>query len=172
MKIGTEIVDAVESALASDEALGLCCDTIEEREALTSIVVDRLSQLPEEDSEFTELELPYPPSLNHYYRRVGPRTLISKKGREYRERISGYLAVQGIDPFLGPLQVQIELYPPDRRLRDVDNTLKALLDALEKGGAYHNDVQIERLEVEKRRPVEGGRVIARISSWDNGRKDG
>jgi hypothetical protein len=30
-----------------------------------------------------KLTLPYPPSVNHYYRRVGPRTLISREGREY-----------------------------------------------------------------------------------------
>ena len=169
MKLRTEIVDAIESALSSDEALALCCDSIEEREALALIVIDRLTQIPEEPDEFVELELPYPPSVNHYYRRVGPRTLISREGRAYREKVSRYLALKGIEPSLGPLHVQIELFPPDRRLRDVDNTLKALLDALEKGGAYHNDVQIERLEVEKCRPVKGGKVIVRIGPWERGK---
>ena len=29
-----------------------------------------------------ELELPWPPSVNHYYRHVGPRVLISRDGRK------------------------------------------------------------------------------------------
>ena len=33
------------------------------------------------------LELPWPPSVNHYYRRVGPRTLISREGRQYRRDV-------------------------------------------------------------------------------------
>ncbi len=32
-----------------------------------------------------ELELPYPPSVNHYWRRVGARTLISRGGRAFRQ---------------------------------------------------------------------------------------
>ena len=29
--------------------------------------------------------LPFPPSVNWYYRHVGDRTLLSREGREYRE---------------------------------------------------------------------------------------
>ena len=109
-----------------------------------------------------ELELPYPPSVNHYYRHVGPRTLISREGRLYRERVAAELHVLGIEPAAGALVVTIELYPPDRRRRDADNTQKALLDALQHGGAYQDDSQIVKLTVEKYEPVAGGRVIVRI----------
>jgi len=108
------------------------------------------------------LELPYPPSLNHYYRRVGPRTLISREGRTYRERVCAIVAASGVPAFTGPVEVKVELYPPDRRKRDVDNALKSLLDALEKGGAYRNDSQIVTLVARKRPPVKGGRAIVRI----------
>ena len=116
------------------------------------------------------LELPYPPSVNHYYRRVGPRTLISREGRAYRKQVCAILAARhggqasGEPIFTGPIEVKVELYPPDRRRRDVDNALKSLLDALEKGGAYNNDSQIVRLVAEKRRPVEGGRAIVRLTT--------
>jgi len=109
-----------------------------------------------------ELELPFPPSLNHYYRRVGPRTLISREGRAYREKVCAIVAASGVPAFSGPVEVKVELYPPDRRRRDVDNALKSLLDALEKGGAYRNDSQIVTLVAHKRRPVEGGLAIVRI----------
>ncbi|MFO7897885.1 MAG: RusA family crossover junction endodeoxyribonuclease [Planctomycetota bacterium] len=109
-----------------------------------------------------ELELPCPPSVNHYYRHVGRRTLISREGRRFRDRVGRALAAAGIEPVDGRLAVRIEVYPPDRRRRDIDNVQKALLDALEHGGAYHDDSQIVTLLAEKRGPVSGGRVIARI----------
>lgn len=109
-----------------------------------------------------ELELPYPPSVNHYWRRVGARTLISRGGRAFRTAVCSILAAHGIRPIDGPLEVLIELFPPDRRRRDVDNTQKALLDALAHGGAYHDDSQIVHLDTWKRDPVAGGSVIVRI----------
>jgi Holliday junction resolvase RusA-like endonuclease len=109
-----------------------------------------------------ELELPFPPSVNHYYRRVGPRTLISREGRAFREKVCSALASLGVRPASGPLEVHVEVFPPDRRRRDVDNVQKALLDALEHGGAYRNDSQIVKLVAEKREPVRGGRTIVRI----------
>ena len=109
-----------------------------------------------------ELELPYPPSVNHYYRRVGPRTLISRQGRAYRDQVCALLAAAGVRPLAGPLQVQVEVFPPDRRRRDLDNTQKALLDSLQHGGAYGDDSQIVKLEIEKRGPTPGGKVIVRI----------
>ena len=114
-----------------------------------------------------ELELPFPPSLNHYYRRVGPRTLISREGRAYRERVCSILAASGLRAFCGPIVLAMDLYPPDRRCRDADNSLKAVCDALEKAGAYEDDSQIVRLTVEKREPLPpAGVAIVRI--WKEG----
>lgn len=109
-----------------------------------------------------ELELPFPPSVNHYYRRVGHRTLISREGRRFRRRVCSLLAAAGIRPLAGPLRVEVEVYPPDRRRRDIDNVQKALLDALEHGGAFHDDGQIVQLKIEKRECVPAGRTIVRI----------
>lgn len=109
-----------------------------------------------------ELELPYPPSINHYWRRVGARTLISRGGRAFRASVCSILAARGVTPLVGPLAVEIYVHPPDRRRRDVDNVLKSLLDALEHGGAYHNDSQITQLTIEKGDPVEGGVTIVTI----------
>lgn len=109
-----------------------------------------------------EVELPYPPSINHYWRRVGPRTLISREGRRFRQSVMAILADMGVEPMAGPLEVDVEVFPPDNRRRDVDNVQKALLDALEHGGAYGDDSQIVRLAIEKGEPVEGGKTIVRI----------
>lgn len=112
-----------------------------------------------------ELELPYPPSVNHLYRHPGPRTLISREGRRYREAVCALLAAARVARFEGPLHIEIELYPPDRRRRDVDNAQKALLDSLQHGGLYRDDSQIAKLEIERREVVPGGRTIVRIESY-------
>ena len=39
----------------------------------------------------------------------------------------------GIKPLTGKLVVDVEVFPPDNRRRDIDNVQKALLDALEHG---------------------------------------
>lgn len=109
-----------------------------------------------------EVELPFPPSVNHYYRRVGPRTLISREGRRFRERVCAILAGLGIGSLDGPLHLEIEVYPPDRQRRDIDNVQKALLDALQHGGLYADDSQIKKLNIEMRGSVRGGRMLVRL----------
>lgn len=109
-----------------------------------------------------ELELPFPPSVNHYYRRVGPRTLISREGRRFRERVCAALARLGIMGLNGPLQLEIEIYPPDQQRRDIDNVQKALLDALQHGGLYADDSHIKKLNIEMRGCVRGGRTLVRL----------
>lgn len=107
-----------------------------------------------------EVELPFPPSLNHLWRRVGNRTLISRSGRSFRQQVCSIL--RGTEPLSGPLRVVIDLFPPDRRRRDIDNLQKALLDALQHGGAYHDDSQIVSLTITKREVVPDGRTRVSI----------
>jgi len=111
-----------------------------------------------------ELELPYPPSVNHYWRRVGTRTLISRGGRAFRQEVCAILAADGVRPLSGPLAVEVAVYPPDNRRRDIDNVQKALLDALAHGGAYHDDSQIARLTVVRQQVVPGGKVGVRLGT--------
>ena len=99
-----------------------------------------------------KLKLPYPPSVNRYWRHVGPRVLVSKQGREYRTAVGIYLHNKQVQPLAGDLIVDITIEPPDRRKRDVDNVLKAMLDSLQAGGAFHDDSQIVRLSIEKHDP--------------------
>ena len=110
-------------------------------------------------------QLPYPPSVNHYWRSVGGRMLISKEGRTFRRKVCAILGRCGAEPLDGDLSIEIIVYPPDRRRRDVDNVLKSLLDALEKGGAYENDSQIKRLTIEKRQPVKGGHTSIKLQTY-------
>ena len=114
-----------------------------------------------------EIELPYPPSVNHYYRRVGPRTLISREGRAYREKVCSLLADLGLPGFTGPLDVEVEVFPPDNRRRDIDNLQKSLLDSMQHGGLYEDDSQIVKITIDKRDSVAGGFVIVRVQEHDD-----
>jgi crossover junction endodeoxyribonuclease RusA len=114
-----------------------------------------------------EIELPFPPSVNHYYRRVGPRTLISREGRGFRERVCAILAELEVGALEGPLRMEIEVYPPDRQRRDIDNLQKSLIDALQHGGLYADDSQIKNLNIEMRSCVRGGRTLVRLEEVRN-----
>jgi Holliday junction resolvase RusA-like endonuclease len=112
-----------------------------------------------------QVELPFPPSVNHYWRRVGARTLISRQGRRFRSDVVRLLANRGMTPLAGPLDVRVEVHPPDRRRRDLDNLQKSLLDSLQHGGVYGDDSQIDRLDAWRFDPVEGGKVVVRIAPF-------
>ena len=110
-----------------------------------------------------EVELPFPPSVNHYWRMWRGRMVISKEGRAYRTTVAGILRKLGVQPMLGRLAVAIEVFPPDHRRRDLDNLLKALGDSLQHGGAFPDDSQIVWLLIEKAQLVPGGKVMVRIT---------
>jgi len=117
------------------------------------------------------ITLPYPPSVNHYWRRVGPRTLVSREGRAFRKDVCALLGGLpagrhggGIrkPPSGGRIALCMDAFPPDRRRRDLDNIAKSVLDALEHAGVYEDDSQIDLLLTRRREPVKGGRLEVRI----------
>ena len=111
-----------------------------------------------------KLTLPWPPSVNHYYRRVGARTLISREGRRYRKAVAALLNGGGPrkPPADGRIALAMDAFPPDRRRRDLDNLLKSVQDALEHGGVYADDSQIDLLIVARGAPVRNGLLEIRI----------
>jgi crossover junction endodeoxyribonuclease RusA len=98
--------------------------------------------------EMIEITLPFPPSVNTYWRNFDGRMIISARGREYRETVGDQIVLQNqIKHFKGPLRVVIEAWRPDKRRRDLDNLLKATLDGLAHAGVYDDDSQIMDLRI-------------------------
>lgn len=91
---------------------------------------------------------------------------MSREGRAFRREAVARLARIGVGPprfpLPGRLRVRIKVCPPDRRRRDLDNVQKALLDALEHGGVYADDGQIDRIEVERGPVTPGGCVVVEV----------
>lgn len=111
-----------------------------------------------------ELTLPFPPSTNTVWRNLKGRTLLSKRGREFRREVGIYAGMQYKgEPLEGRLSVLVLLTPPDRRKRDIDNYGgKALLDALTHAGMWMDDEQIDELIIQRGAVRKGGGCLVRI----------
>ena len=113
-----------------------------------------------------ELVLPYPPSVNHYWRHFRGRTLISRQGRAYRQQVKTQCqGMGGQPPRDGRLAVAMDAFPPDRRRRDLDNIQKASLDSMQHAGIYEDDSQVDLLVTRRRLPIPGGQLVVRIHEY-------
>lgn len=119
------------------------------------------------EREVVELTLPFPPSVNHYWRRLGNRYFISEDGQSFRAAVGNIVLAEsltnGLRPFQCHVEMEVDLHPPDNRRRDVDNFGgKAIGDSLKHAGLYLDDSQIKKLTVEMREVVKGGKAVVRI----------
>lgn len=89
-----------------------------------------------------KITLPYPPTANTYWRHVGNRVVKSAEARQYQSAVRLRWLTQEIAlPVLtGPVSVIVTVFRP-RRIGDLDNTLKVLLDSL-RGLAFVDDSQV------------------------------
>ena len=116
------------------------------------------------------IEIPYPPSNNHYYMNVrgGRRIIHPKNGVPYVDFIIKYLSstfstTDGWDPLSGRLKVEIVLHMPDRRRRDIDNAGgKAVTDSFTKSGFWLDDSQIDDLRIRRAELIKNGRAYILI----------
>ncbi|EME5317363.1 phage tail sheath subtilisin-like domain-containing protein [Escherichia coli] len=111
-----------------------------------------------------KLILPFPPSVNTYWRHPNKgafagKSLISEAGRKFQSAACAAIVEQLRrlpKPTSAPASVEIVLFPPDNRIRDLDNYNKALFDALTHAGVWEDDRQVKRMLVEWG-PVTSGR---------------
>lgn len=108
-----------------------------------------------------QLELPYPPSVNHYWFVNGKRRFIGKRGKEYRARVDEIVTGYGRVP--GKISFWIYVYPPDRRKRDLDNLPKCILDSLVFTGTIDDDSNIDELHLIRKEIIKEGKVVVTIN---------
>lgn len=120
-----------------------------------------------------KLVLPFPPSVNSYWRapNKGPlagRHLVSADGRKYQSAACAAIIEQLRrlpKPSAELAAVEITLYPPDARRRDLENYNKALFDALTHAGVWEDDSQVKRMLVEWGPITPKGRVEITITPF-------
>lgn len=124
---------------------------------------------PQASNPAISMMLPYPPSLNRCWRKYRNRMVRDQKYLDYRLAIKFVVADYRYDkkipsePMQGLLRVSLLIHPPDNRRRDLDNTLKAILDSLQYAEVYTDDWQVRQLIAEMGPATPGGRVLVKIS---------
>jgi crossover junction endodeoxyribonuclease RusA len=128
------------------------------------------NKLAEEFAEFNRkifsgitLTMPWPPSVNKYWRTFQGRMIISAEGRSYRKAVADQVLIQrGAKHYTGKLRVQIEAFRPDNRRRDLDNLLKAVLDGCTHAGVWEDDSNIIDLRIYWAESI-GGMLKVKVS---------
>jgi Holliday junction resolvase RusA-like endonuclease len=112
-----------------------------------------------------EITLPLPPSTNNLYRNVpGKGRVLNKQGREYKQA-ARMVAMGARPPMLrGDVLLCMTVYFPNRRRRDLSNTLKIVEDAL-KGIAYADDSQVARIELTREYDNSNPRAEVSVQPW-------
>ncbi|MCR4299734.1 MAG: RusA family crossover junction endodeoxyribonuclease [Gallionella sp.] len=109
------------------------------------------------------LLLPYPPSVNHYWLlNCGGGRRICDAGKRFRLAVQLIMNRSGVESMPGRLSVEIIASPPDKRRRDVDNLLKAILDALQHAGLYADDNAIDVLKICRGDVIKGGSLLVKV----------
>jgi crossover junction endodeoxyribonuclease RusA len=105
------------------------------------------------------LTLPFPPSINTYWRTWNGRTLLSKEGRLFKKAVADYVIEYRV-PKLGDskLRISMVLFPRDKRKIDIDNRIKSVLDALGDAGVFTDDFQVDELSIVRGVTIKGGAI--------------
>ena len=111
------------------------------------------------------LHLPWPPTINSYYKMTRQmQRYLDPKVREFRQKVADCTNEQAPGLTLDtPLFMEVYLYPPDRRKRDLDNYMKGLLDAITEAGLWTDDSLVDQLFIYRGEIVKLGAVRVEIS---------
>lgn len=89
---------------------------------------------------------------------------LSPKAKAYFALMRFELMRQGATVRLqGRLKVEVDVHPPDKRKRDLDNAWKTAGDACTRAGVWEDDSQIDWLVLRRMEPVDGGMVRVRVT---------
>jgi Holliday junction resolvase RusA-like endonuclease len=92
-----------------------------------------------------QVRLTYPPSANRIWRNVKGKTLKSAEYRAWLEE-NQLRCKAPAEPFAGIYRLVLQAHAPDKRARDLDNTIKPASDFLQLAGFVTNDSNMKAIE--------------------------
>jgi crossover junction endodeoxyribonuclease RusA len=89
---------------------------------------------------------------------------LVKKVVDYYVNVAYACKVQGaVLRLVEPLSIEVLLYPPDKRVRDMDNAWKVIGDAMTRAGVWQDDSQIRAKHISWAEPIKYGRVCVLVT---------
>lgn len=111
------------------------------------------------------LTLPFPPSVNTYWGFRGSQRFLTKRAKDFKDAVESAFILSEHQGFGDDrINLVVFLHAPDKRVRDIDNIAKPLLDALTQAGVFEDDGQVDRLLIVRREPKKGGMCRVVIDS--------
>ena len=111
----------------------------------------------ESKQKMLKLDLPYPPSVNSYWGFKGSHRYLTAKAKIFKQEVFiAFLKSKHKGFGKNRLEINITLYATDKRIRDLDNSIKSLLDALCQAGVFYDDSQIDKITVQRGAIIKGG----------------
>lgn len=112
-----------------------------------------------------EMYTSYPPTVNNYYVMTQRGVFISQKGKKFRDQVIQDVCEQlaGFEKQYGRLRLDVVLFVPDKRRRDIDNVQKPLLDALTHAGVWDDDSQLDQITIYRGAHTFDGKTYIRVS---------
>lgn len=107
--------------------------------------------------------LPYPPSVNKIWRKSKNGIYLHPSVARFRKEVWALLFHKGKFEN-AQVRLEVKVSPPDQRRRDLDNILKALLDAIMHAGVVNDDSQVCQLYVERLSTKKGGEIEIKLCS--------
>lgn len=93
-------------------------------------------------------DLPYPPTTNHLFVNGAKGRFKSKAYSDWRE-LAGYsIMEQGRQRMRGFVSLSIALVKPDKRKRDLSNSIKAIEDLLVAMAVIEDDSLVQRISIQ------------------------
>lgn len=110
------------------------------------------------------LTLPWAPAYGSYYRQTQRGKFVTPKGDAFRAALAYEVSCQNaLNLNLGSnLEFSVIFYPPDNRVRDFDNHLKSLQDALTEAHVWKDDGAVDQLHVYRGVIVNKGKILVKI----------
>lgn len=103
-----------------------------------------------------DAEIPLsPPSVNTYWGFSGSRRYLTPAAKRFTKDLANWVKPKMSDK---RLRLEVTFCYKDKRVRDLDNNLKPLIDSLVKNGLCVDDEQFDELIIKRGVVVNGGLI--------------